>query len=337
MISIEECISLKPYTTFGVPVVARFFAEASTIDELQSLITIFSDNPKPKLILGGGSNLLFTDDFDGVVIYPNLTDIVVVRQNEEHAWVKAEAGVNWDQFVSLCCERNWGGAENLSLIPGNVGASPVQNIGAYGVEVKDLIEQVEAIHLSSGQKRIFTNAECRFGYRDSIFKQEEKGQWVIVSVIFKLNKKPVLKTKYADVEEELKSFSEKTVQTVREAIIRIRKRKLPDPKEFGNAGSFFKNPVIPVELYNRIKVDFPDIPHYPAHEGFVKIPAAWLIQTQGWKGRRDGNVGTYPTQPLVIVNYGQATGKEVFEFARSIQHSVKEKFQVKLEMEVNIF
>lgn len=337
MITIEECISLTPYTTFGVPVSVRFFAEATTFSELAMILNIFKENPLPKVVLGGGSNLLFTEDFNGIVVYPNLIDIVVERFDEDHVWVKAEAGVNWDAFVGLCVQMGWGGIENLSLIPGNVGACPVQNIGAYGVEVKDVIDKVEAIEMATGEVHAFTNDECRFSYRDSIFKHEAKDRYVIVAVTFKLNKHPELKIKYADVEEEVRQLGSLTVENVRRAIIRIRKRKLPDPEHYGNAGSFFKNPIVPQRTYRAIKEAFPEIPSYPAGEGRVKIPAAWLIETAGWKGKREGDVGSYPSQPLVLVNYGKATGAEVLQFAKSIKQSVKEQFDIDLEMEVNVF
>ena len=336
MIIIEECYSLKSYNTFGVQCLARIFAEASNPEDLRTIISVFRDDHRQKLILGGGSNMLFTDDFDGVVIYPDLKGIEVVDHSHNHVLVKAYAGENWDNFVSFCVSKKWGGIENLSLIPGNIGACPIQNIGAYGVEVKDVIDTVEAIDLQTGDIRHFSNAECKFGYRDSIFKREAKGKYIIVSVIFKLSKSPVFNINYKDVTEELKNFTEVNLGSVRQSIINIRRRKLPDPEQFGNAGSFFKNPVVPVEIYNSIKTKFADVPCYPADNDFVKIPAAWLIQTCGWKGKREGNVGSHETQPLVVVNYGEATGKEIYEFGNKIQDSVSQKFGIELEMEVNI-
>lgn len=336
MIIIEECYSLKSYNTFGVQCLARIFAEASNLEDLQTIVSVFRDDHRPKLILGGGSNLLFTDDFDGVVIYPDLKGIEVVDHNHEHVWVKAYAGENWDKFVAHCVSKRWAGIENLSLIPGNVGACPIQNIGAYGIEVKDVIETIETIDLQTGEIRNFSNAECHFGYRDSIFKHEAKHQYIITAVTFKLAKNAACKTDYKDVTEELKSFSEVNVATVRQSIINIRQRKLPDPEKLGNAGSFFKNPTIPVDVYNALKVDFPEMTGFPVNDQFIKVPAAWLIQTSGWKGKREGNVGTHQTQPLVIVNYGEATGKEIFEFGKKIQQSVQQKFGIELEMEVNI-
>ncbi|HEY4787444.1 MAG TPA: UDP-N-acetylmuramate dehydrogenase [Bacteroidales bacterium] len=336
MIIIEECYSLKSYNTFGVQCLARIFAEANNPDDLQTIINVFREDHRPKLILGGGSNMLFTEDFDGVVIFPDLKGYDVIEQSENHVWVKAYAGENWDKFVAYCVSKKWGGIENLSLIPGNIGASPIQNIGAYGVEVKDVIDSVEAVDLQTGDVRLFSNTECRFGYRDSIFKHEAKNKYIIVAVTFKLSKKPIFHINYKDVTEELKNFTEINIGSVRQAIINIRRRKLPDPEKLGNAGSFFKNPVVPIDVYINIRKDFTDAPSYPVDDNHVKIPAAWLIQTCGWKGKREANVGTYETQPLVIVNYGQATGSEIYEFGRKMQDSVYQKFNIELEMEVNI-
>jgi UDP-N-acetylmuramate dehydrogenase len=336
MIIIEECYSLKSYNTFGVQCLARIFAEASNPDDLQTIVSVFREDHRPKLILGGGSNLLFTDDFNGVVMYPNLKGYEVVDQDGNHVKVKAYAGENWDKFVSYCVSKKWGGVENLSLIPGNVGACPIQNIGAYGVEVKDVIEMVEAIDLQTGDVRFFSNKECRFGYRDSIFKHESRDKYVITSVTFKLSKNPTFNINYNDVTEELKNFEEINIGSIRQSIINIRRRKLPDPEKLGNAGSFFKNPVVPVDIFDAIKKEFADSPSFPVDNAHVKVPAAWLIQTSGWKGKREGNVGTHETQPLVIVNYGEASGKEIFEFGKKIQDSVHQRFNIELEMEVNI-
>jgi UDP-N-acetylmuramate dehydrogenase len=336
MIFIEENYSLRPFNTFGIDVNARLFAEANTSDDMLSVIRIFKDDPLPKLIIGGGSNLLFKSDFNGIIYYPSIKGIEIAETDENNVWIKAFSGENWDNFVAYCVEKNWGGAENLSLIPGNVGACPVQNIGAYGVEVKDIIERVETIDLSTGKIRIFTNRECKFGYRDSIFKNEAKNQFMVLSVTFKMTKNPVVNTAYKDVLEELKHIESVSIATVRQAIINIRRRKLPDPEILGNAGSFFKNPVIPLSLYNKLKAAYPELPSYPTSGDLVKIPAAWLIQTAGWKGVREGNTGTHATQPLVIVNYGGATGEEIANFALKIQQSVFDRFGVMLEMEVKI-
>ncbi len=336
MISIEERYSLKSYNTFGIPACARIFAEANMPDDLLSVINIFRNDSRPKLILGGGSNILFTRDFEGIVIYPDLKGHELVNQTEENVWIKAYAGENWDQFVAYCVAQNWCGIENLSLIPGNIGACPIQNIGAYGVEVKDVIESVEALDLQTGSIRKFSNAECQFGYRNSIFKHEAKNKYIITSVTFKLSKKQVFKINYDLVAEELRNFSEVNIASIRQAIINIRRRKLPDPSQLGNAGSFFKNPLVSLEIYGAIQSEFPNVPSYRVGELLMKIPAAWLIETCGWKGKRIGNVGTYDTQPLVIVNYGGALGNEIFDFAKKIQSSVLNNFGIELEMEVNI-
>jgi UDP-N-acetylmuramate dehydrogenase len=336
MIIIEESYSLKSYNTFGLRVSARFFAEAGNIEDMQTVVKVFGGDSKPKLILGGGSNILFTKDFDGVVIFPDMKGRELINQDEDNVWVKAYAGENWDQFVAYCVSENWGGIENLSLIPGNIGACPIQNIGAYGVEAKDVIDSVETIDMQTGEIRIFKNAECKFGYRDSIFKKEEKGKYLITSVTFRLSKKPVFQINYFDVSEELKKFSEINIAHVRQSIINIRRRKLPDHEQYGNAGSFFKNPLVLEEKFQAIRAEFPDIPSYPAENGFLKVPAAWLIQTCGWKGKREGNVGTFATQPLVIINYGEATGVEILDFSEKIRQSVLNRFGIGLETEVNI-
>jgi len=336
MINIEESFSLKSFNTFGLKATTRFFAEANNLADLRTVVSVFKDNPLPKLILGGGSNLLFTNDFEGITIYPDVKGFETIKQTDEHIWVRAYAGENWDSFVEYCVSQNWGGVENLSHIPGNIGACPIQNIGAYGVEVKDVIEKVEALDLTTAEPRVFTNEDCKFGYRDSIFKNEAKGQYLVVAVIFKLAKKPEINTNYKDVLEELKGFNETSIATIRKAIINIRKRKLPDPEEFGNAGSFFKNSVIAIQHFEKIKTSYPEVPFYPISETEVKIPAAWLIQTSGWKGVREGNTGTHPTQPLVIINYGNATGSEIYAFATKIQQSILKTFAIELEMEVRV-
>lgn len=336
MIVIEENYPLRSLNTFGLPASARFFAEATTPEDIKSVISVFSDHELPKLIMGGGSNLLFTGDFKGIVFYPSIKGREIIKMNESNVWIKAYAGENWDQFVAYCVGRNWGGLENLSLIPGNVGACPVQNIGAYGVEVKDTIESVEALDMATGEIRIFPNAECKFGYRDSIFKNEAADRYLVLSVTFCLDVNPSVNMAYKDVLEELKQYSKVDIATVRQAIVNIRNRKLPDPSELGNAGSFFKNPVIPIDLFKKIRNQYPEAPMYPVSEEYVKIPAAWLIQTAGWKGKREGNTGTHPNQPLVIVNYGNATGTEIVDFAKKIQESVIQQFSITLEMEVRI-
>ena len=336
MIVIEENFPLRDFNTFGLPARARIFAEASSTGDLITIVNLFRDNPLPKLILGGGSNLLFTNDFDGVVIYPNLLGIEIVQEEEDVVWIKAFAGENWDKFVSFCVSKTWGGIENLSLIPGNVGACPIQNIGAYGVEVKDTIHLVEALNIETGEIQTFSNEDCKFGYRDSIFKRTVKNQYIIVSVTFKLSKKLILKTDYKDVMALLSENSTVNLQNVRDAIIQIRRRKLPDPSVVGNAGSFFKNPVIDTSQFEKLQATHPGITSFSAGEGKQKIPAAWLIEKCGWKGKREGEVGTLENQSLVIVNFGEAKGIDIYNFAKKIQQSVLDSFGIELEMEVNI-
>jgi UDP-N-acetylmuramate dehydrogenase len=337
MIVIEENISLRSFNTFGVPAKSRIFAEASNTNDLQSVVAIFRNHSLPRLILGGGSNILFTKDFEGIVIHPNIQGSEIIRQDEHHVWVKACAGENWDQFVSLCVTNNWGGLENLSLIPGTIGACPIQNIGAYGVEVKETIDTVEALDIETGTIKHFNTDACEFGYRDSVFKHAAKNLYIILSVTFKLSKSPVVKTAYREVQEALTGISAITVRTVRNVIIDIRKRKLPDPARFGNAGSFFKNPLISNRLLDEILAKHPGISSFEVGEGLHKISAASLIEHSGWKGQREGDVGTYENQPLVIVNYGDAKGIDIYNYAKKIQQSVSDTFGVCLEMEVNIY
>lgn len=337
MIIIEENFSLRLFNTFGLPVKTRIFAEANNIKDLQSLIAIFHNHELPKLVLGGGSNILFTNDFNGIIIYPSIQGIELVRQDENFVWVKAYAGVIWDQFVSECVSKNWGGVENLSFIPGNVGATPIQNIGAYGVEVKDMIYLVEALEIETGKVIQFNASECEFGYRDSIFKHSAKNRFIIVSVTYQLDKRPVLKIDYHDIKKELSGIEVDKIQTVREAVINIRKRKLPDPTQIGNAGSFFKNPLISKQDYEHLQEKYPTISSFPVSKELYKISAASLIDHCGLKGKREGSVGTYRNQPLVIINYGEAKGIEIYNFAYKIKQTVLDTFNIELEMEVNIY
>ncbi len=327
---------LKNFNTFGFDVKTRYFAAPETSDEVLDIFSEPSLRALPRLILGGGSNVLFRGDFDGLIVRPQIQSIEIISENEESVYVRAGAGIEWDTFVAYCVTQNWSGIENLSLIPGTVGAAPVQNIGAYGVEAKDCIHQVEAIAIEQLRFLSFYNQDCEFGYRDSVFKREWKNNIVITHVTFRLRKQVQLSTHYADVEEELKKYPEVNLQTVREAIIAIRRRKLPDPAELGNAGSFFKNPVVPAALAERIKQHYPDVKTYPADNNIVKLPAGWLIEQCGWKGKRVGNVGVHANQALVLVNYGDGNGQEVLRLASAIQQSVREQFSVELEMEVNV-
>lgn len=330
-------VSLKNYNTFGIEALCSYYAEFSGVEELCEIIKsdIFKQNSL--LVLGGGSNILLTKNFNGVVLKNNLKGIEQVKEEGDSIYVKGMAGEVWHNFVLFCVERNWAGIENLSLIPGCVGAAPMQNIGAYGVEIKDTFYELEAIDLKTGERRIFNNAECEFGYRESVFKNKYKGQYIIVSVTFKLSKKPLFNTTYGAIEQELKSMgvSQLTIKAISEAVIRIRKSKLPDPAKIGNAGSFFKNPVVSASLYNQIRSNYPAVVAYPNGNQF-KLAAGWLIENCGWKGFREGDYGVHALQSLVLVNYSKATGTEIYNLSERILQSVKQKFGVVLEREVNI-
>lgn len=378
---LDQKVSLKTMHTFGMEVEARYFVEAKTHAEVLTLLNYRHMIHMPILFLGGGSNILFTRDYAGIVIRINSKGVVIKEESENYVLVTAEAGENWDDFVNHCVDQGWAGLENLSLIPGTVGAAPIQNIGAYGVEVKDLIDSVQVVEIESGKQKRFTSEECQFGYRDSIFKRALKGKVIILNVTFRLNKtgesngemvtgsrgdiieRPShLKLDYGEIRAELErsGISEPAVSDVREAICSIRRRKLPDPAIVGNAGSFFKNPVIGNESLVSLQKLYPaipfftlqpvkgpvtaDLPRYginlPADPsiipGSVKVPAAWLIEQCGWKGYRSGDAGVHPNQPLVLVNYGSATGAEVLGLANRIMDSVQQKFGIRLETEVNI-
>ncbi|WP_330742960.1 UDP-N-acetylmuramate dehydrogenase [Chryseobacterium sp. CP-77] len=335
----QENFSLQPYNTFGVEAKARYFTEVNTIDELKEVLIFAKTQNLQLLFLGGGSNILLTRNFDGLAIRLNLRGISEEIINENEVWVTAKAGENWHEFVMYCLQKNYGGLENLSLIPGNVGTSPMQNIGAYGTEIKDIFVSCEVLDLENLELRTFNLEQCRFGYRDSIFKQEGKGRYVILEVTFKLTQKDHhIKTEYGAIQSELENLGIKdpTIQDVSKAVINIRQSKLPDPKEIGNAGSFFKNPTIPLAQFEALKQKFENIQGYPNGDG-VKVPAGWLIEQCGWKGKQIGNVASHKRQSLVIINAtGNATGKEIFDFSTEIINSVKEKFGIELEREVNI-
>lgn len=335
----HENFSLQPYNTFGVEAKAKYFIEVQTIDELKEALNFSNSHALKLLFLGGGSNILLTKDFEGLAIKINLKGISEQSLDENHALVTAKAGENWHEFVMFCLEKNYGGLENLSLIPGNVGTSPMQNIGAYGTEIKDVFVSCTVLNLETQEVEIFDLEQCRFGYRDSIFKQEGKGKYVILEVTFKLTKKDHrIKTEYGAIQSELEKLhiSTPTIQDVSKAVINIRQSKLPDPKEIGNAGSFFKNPTIPVSQFDALKQQFENIQGYPNGD-WVKVPAGWLIEQCGWKGKQIGNVASHQLQSLVIINAtGKATGKEIFDFSTGIINSVKEKFGIELEREVNI-
>ncbi len=333
----EENKSLKAFNTFRINAAARYFAR---FDNKESLTELLQNLPVEKLlILGGGSNMLFTDNFRGAVLKNECRGIAIVKEDPENFYVKVSAGENWHSFVQYAIQNDYAGIENLSLIPGNTGASPIQNIGAYGVEIKDVVHELEAYHLKEQSINIFSNNDCLFGYRDSVFKNKWASQFVILSVTFRLRKKPVFKTNYGVIEQELEKMgiTELSIKAISDAIIRIRSSKLPDPLLIGNAGSFFKNPSIPKEQFDFLKVSFPEMPGYPNLENKVKVAAGWLIEQCGWKGYRKNDAGCYNKQALVLVNYGKATGKEIFNLSDEIIQSVQLKFNISLEREVNIF
>ncbi len=328
---IQKNYPLKAHNTFGFDVQALYYAAPATVAELKALLTDPAYTHLPKLVLGGGSNLLFRANFEGLVIHPQFNEI-----SHDYTIVTAGAGVVWDELVKYCVSNDWGGLENLSGIPGTVGASPVQNIGAYGVEAKDCIERVDAIRLDTLEEISFTNEECGFGYRDSIFKQEWKGKLVITQVSFKLSFQPELRTHYGSLSEILAQYPTVGIQEVREAVLSIRQQKLPEPAEIGNAGSFFKNPTVSKEIAQKLQRNYPRLTLYPVDENSMKVPAGWLIEQCGWKGKRVGDVGVHTAQALVLVNYGGGTGEDIIQLATAIQASVQEKFNINIEMEVNV-
>jgi UDP-N-acetylmuramate dehydrogenase len=336
MLKIEQH-SLKLLNTFNIDVNAKLFAEVFSIDDISELIedTDFQNNSK--LLIGGGSNILFSKDFEGIVVKLSNKGIELVDEDNNFIYVKAEAGEVWDDFVEYCVNQNWAGLENLSLIPGQLGASPIQNIGAYGVELKDVFHTLIAMDVKTGESKEFTKDDCRFGYRDSVFKNAEKGKYIICSVIFKLKKKHKLNTVYGSIMEEMQKrhIEKPTIQEVRKVICDIRSSKLPDVSKVGSAGSFFKNPYVDKNQFEILKTDFPNIVAYDENN-MMKLAAGWLIEKAGWKGYRKGDAGVYPSQALVLVNYGNAKGNEIIELSNEIQKSVKALFNVNIEPEVNI-
>lgn len=334
---IQENISLKPYNTFGIDVKAKHFVSINSIDDLKQILAL--SNYPNKLILGGGSNILLTKDFNGLVIHVNLKGISIVSENDNTVIVKASAGENWHNFVLWCIKNKYGGIENLSLIPGNVGTAPIQNIGAYGVELKDVFESCEAISLETKSLQSFSKSDCNFGYRNSIFKQEAKGKFIITSVSFKLSKQNhSLNINYGAISSQLNlmKVTHPTIQDVSKAVISIRESKLPNPNEIGNSGSFFKNPVISKAQFSTLLQNFEDIPSYPVSEQDVKVPAGWLIEKAGFKGKRFGNYGVHKNQALVLVNYGDAKGTDILSLSKLIQKTVYRLFGISIEAEVNI-
>jgi UDP-N-acetylmuramate dehydrogenase len=333
---IQENISLKPFNTFGIAASARYFASFSNSDELEGLLT--PDSQLPTLVLGGGSNILLTKNFDGLVLKNDIKGITELHEDAEHVYVKTGAGENWHEFVLYCLKRNWAGIENLSLIPGNVGASPMQNIGAYGVELAEAFWNLEAFHLKDKKTVTFTINDCGFGYRESVFKNKYKDQFVILNVTFRLRKKPIFHSSYGAIQQELEKMEVKelSIHSISQAVINIRSSKLPDTKVIGNAGSFFKNPGITKAKYESLKEKFPEIVAYSLVNGNYKLAAGWLIEQCGWKGFREGDAGVHPKQALVLVNYGNAAGKNIYDLSEKILQSVNQKFGVQLEREVNI-
>jgi len=337
-LDIQENQSLRTYHSFGIEVNAKFFIELKSIDDIENLVQNISQIPQPIYYLGGGANSLFTDDFKGTVVHIANKGISLIEENEEHILLSVQAGEDWDEFVQFCVENEYYGIENLTAIPGQVGTAPIQNIGAYGVEMKDHFVELEGFHWETGEIRTWKYEDCQFGYRNSIFKNKLKGKAVILSVTFRLDKNPVLETGYGAIQEEIKQMGveQLSIEAIRDAVISIRKRKLPDPEEIGNAGSFFKNPVISERQFLSLKKTYPKIVSYQLPDGSHKLAAGWLIDRAAWKGKRFGNAGVHENQALVLVNYGNANGNEIIQIASQIEQSVKEMFGVDLEREVNI-
>ncbi|SNR60023.1 UDP-N-acetylmuramate dehydrogenase [Lutibacter agarilyticus] len=330
---IQENISLKPYNTFGIDVQAKRFVTVNSLLELKKIVA----TEKELFLISGGSNMLLTKTIEDLVIHLDFKGIIVNETEKDSVFVTAEAGENWHDFVIWCISQNYGGLENLSLIPGNVGTSPIQNIGAYGVEIKDTFHQLEALEIETGKLRVFNNKECNFGYRNSVFKNELKGKYIITSVTFKLTKhKHNFNISYGAIKEGLKAIENPTLKDISDTIIAIRERKLPDPAKIGNSGSFFKNPVITKNTFEVLQKKYPNAPHYVVSENEIKVPAGWLIEQCGFKGKRFGDTGIHENQALVLVNYGNATGKEIYSLAQKIQQKVKDAFTISLEIEVNV-
>lgn len=338
---IEKNKSLKKYNSFGIDAYAAAFASFNNVEEAKELLATGSNE---LMVLGGGSNILFTKDFDGLVIKNEIVGIEIVSEDNDYAYVKAGAGVKWHDLVLYCIDKNLAGLENLSLIPGNVGASPMQNIGAYGVEIKDVFHQLEALHVKEKNLVEFNLNDCAFGYRESVFKRKCKGEFIITSVTYRLNKTPHFNTSYGAIEQELDRMGVKelNIQAISQAVINIRSSKLPDPAVIGNAGSFFKNPEVTSEVYKNLQQQYSAIPGYPLANGNVKLAAGWLIEHAGpnenasWKGYRIGDAGCHAKQALVLVNYGNANGTDIYNLSEAILQSVYKKYKVQLEREVNI-
>jgi UDP-N-acetylmuramate dehydrogenase len=337
MSKILKDFQLKPFNTFGIEAKAAFFVEVNSLEELLSVLKNDDLRAEKKLFLGGGSNILLTKDFEGIVIKLNLKGLDIIKKTAKNTIIKAGAGENWHGFVQHCIALNLAGVENLSLIPGTCGAAPMQNIGAYGVEIKDVFESLEALNLETLAVETFDLATCRFGYRESIFKHEAKGKYVILNVSFKLNNEPNINIEYGAIKDTLAEMGiqNPSIQDVSKAVIAIRQSKLPNPAEIGNAGSFFKNPEISKTQFDVLKIAFPTMPGYVVSDTIMKVPAGWLIEQAGWKGQRFGEVGVHAKQALVLVNYGDGKGKEIKDLSKKIQDSIQSKFGIGLNVEVN--
>jgi len=334
---IKHNYSLQPFNTFGIDVRANAFAEVVSVEELEIILQL---NIKPFFFLGGGSNILLLKNLPGIVIKNHILGKTVESETAEHVVIGVGGGENWHELIEWTLLQNYGGLENLSLIPGTVGAAPIQNIGAYGVELKDVFEKLEAIELSTGEIKTFSASDCHFGYRDSVFKKELKGRYFISKVYLKLTKKNHFKkTGYGAIQQTLaeRQIENPTIQDISDVIVSIRSSKLPDPAIIGNSGSFFKNPEADLSLFESINKRYPNMPHYKLPNGKVKIPAGWLIEKCGWKGKKVGNVSSYEKQALVLVNHGGATGMEVWSLAQEIVKSVEKEFEIRLVPEVNVW
>lgn len=331
---IEQNYSLERHNTFHLPVKTRWFMEYDTEEELQRILHDEYFQECLSLHIGGGSNLLFINDFNGIIVHSRIKGMEPVGEDAESVLLRVGAAERWDDVVAFAVEHGWGGVENLSLIPGEAGAAAIQNIGAYGAEIKDVVETVETYNQLTFERRVFRREECAYGYRDSYFKNEHNDPHIVTHVTLRLRKRPELSLQYGNLREELAAIAEPTLADVRRAVIAIRRRKLPDPDTLGNAGSFFMNPVVPEEQFERLRKDYPEMPRYPAAEGRVKIPAGWLIERCGFKGKRHGEVGVYEKQALVLVNLGDARGHEIALVAESIREAVMDRFGIELTPEV---
>ena len=335
--TIQNNFSLKKYNTFGIEAKAKQFVAVHSIEDLNTILK--EHQSEPKFILGGGSNMLLTQDIQSLVIHIDLKGKKVLKEDDDFVWVESQAGENWHEFVLWTIDQNFGGLENMSLIPGNVGTTPLQNIGAYGTEIKDTFVSCEAMTIATQVMKTFTKEDCHFGYRESIFKHEAKDEFIITSVVFKLTKRNhKINTSYGDITKELEkqNVTTPTLKDVSNAVIAIRQSKLPDPAALGNSGSFFKNPIIPKEQYEKVHALHPEMPHYVVSETEVKVPAGWLIEKAGFKGKRFGDAGIHKNQALVLINYGNATGQEILAVSRDIQSTVLKEFGIAIEAEVNV-